>query len=386
MRLLIYGLGKTTQFIEKKILNLHTVIGYTDSYARISKFNGKPFYDISMINKLDFDYVIITIKECKTAWDIKLELSSEYNIPDEKIIPFFVYANYQNYEIKLSKAKDDAEVLIFGNSHATFGYLAEQMSKPTINLSCSAQDIISNFHIFEKCYEMYGNKLKNIKYIVIDMYDYNVYNVDNSLGNSYITYLKAGGYEEERNWKQNSNHIAGNTFEQDIFKILGRRIHDEEASERMKRIFGTNVFCDYMTEEEIANNNWEHIETDAPLTTRQILSSVVTHKREDTISNNIEIMHVFLKKIKMINPNIHIVLTLIPRYETMEIVMKSYMQEWEKMFNFQIAQYKELYGIKFINFKKCIELYSNCRFYRDVSHLNTIGANCLTNMLDECLS
>lgn len=380
MNLLIYGLCETTEYVVKMIAKQHNIIGYMDSFSNISSFRDKPFYKLESIRDIQFDYLIITIRNREISLHIMKELNNKYNIDNDKIIPFFVYANYQNYEIQLSKEAEDIEGIILGNSHATMGYLPEILDYRTVNLACSAQDILSVLHTFLKCKEEFYEKIKNIKYILIDMYDYNVFNIDNSLGNSYKVFLQAGGLQEERNWMAD----CSKTFEEkffDTFKIL---INDKTKSEIMNQIFH-EWFCDLEMEKNIAKNNWGHIKESEPLATAHILSSAVSKKREDTIKMNTEAMAQLLKEIKCIDEDIKIILTLIPRYETMEKVMAGYMGSWKEMFESLMEKYKAEYDITFLNYKTCESLFSNCRFYRDICHLNTVGAQSLTTILNKDL-
>ena len=88
MKLLLYGLGWGVKEVEKRIKKEHIITGYTDSYANIKSFHGVSFYKLSDINKAEFDYIIITLRNCKISWDIYCMLSNDLNISPDKIIPF----------------------------------------------------------------------------------------------------------------------------------------------------------------------------------------------------------------------------------------------------------------------------------------------------------
>ena len=65
MKIIIFGIGQGLELVEKKIKVQHHIIGYTDSYSKIKIFQGKPFYQLNEILKLNYDYIIITIKNGK---------------------------------------------------------------------------------------------------------------------------------------------------------------------------------------------------------------------------------------------------------------------------------------------------------------------------------
>ena len=92
MNILLYGLGKLTDQIEKIIRREHTIMGYTDSYSALQSYHNKKFYKIETINMIKFDYIIIAVQERKTSWEIRKMLIEKYRIEEKKSIPFSIYA------------------------------------------------------------------------------------------------------------------------------------------------------------------------------------------------------------------------------------------------------------------------------------------------------
>lgn len=149
MKILLYGIGKDLEDVEKRIRQEHEIIGYMDSFAKIKKYRGKAFYDLSNIKNLYFDYVIITLKDRKIAWEIQEMLVGEYGILLERIIPFYVYANREVWSIKMNNHElENVQGLIFGNSLAAIGYLEEELDIPFINLAIPSQDLYYCYHVF----------------------------------------------------------------------------------------------------------------------------------------------------------------------------------------------------------------------------------------------
>lgn len=161
MRVLMYGIGKGLERVEKQLCNEHQIIGYMDSNSEISCFNGKNFYSVDKIRELSFDYVIITVCNRKVSWEIYNYLKDVYGIEEAKIIPFYLYARSELYYRRYYRyTGDKIERLIFGNSHAYYGFLTDYMSKKSLNLSCPCQDIYDDYKILLQCKKQ-TDKLEN---------------------------------------------------------------------------------------------------------------------------------------------------------------------------------------------------------------------------------
>lgn len=127
MKILLYGIGRDLDDIEKKIMLNHEIIGYMDSFAKIKKYRGRDFYELSKLNDLDFDYLVITLKDRKTAWKIQEMLAGQYGVALEKIIPFYVYVNREVWNIKMhNRELEKVQGLIFGNSLAANGFFGRR--------------------------------------------------------------------------------------------------------------------------------------------------------------------------------------------------------------------------------------------------------------------
>jgi len=191
MKVLIYGIGRFTESIEKLIDRGHEIIGYTDSFCKLNKYCGKTFYKLDAIRNVNFDYIIITVQERKTAWEIRQKLVNDYNIDGRKIIPFSIYAKNGIVENELNTK--EVQGIILGNSHAYHGYLPDCLDEDFVNLSCPSQGIYHNY----KAFSIYSNDnmsiLKRLKYIVFDLYDYNYFNSDISLTRGLFSYIGWGG-------------------------------------------------------------------------------------------------------------------------------------------------------------------------------------------------
>ena len=61
-RIIIYGLNHSGIFLDKLIGKHTEIIGYTDSFTRISSFNGKKFYCLEELTYAEYDYIIIVVQ------------------------------------------------------------------------------------------------------------------------------------------------------------------------------------------------------------------------------------------------------------------------------------------------------------------------------------
>lgn len=376
MKIILYGLGRGLDEIKPDIKKEHEIIGYTDTNSRINIFCGKPFFRLTELNRQKFDYIIITIKTRQIAWNIYKMLSCEYNIPDDKIIPYFVYYHYENYRAQMDWSKENKiKGLFFGNSHAARGFTAEQMSIPFLNLGFPNQDIFYNYRTFQLCVEKYADKLSKLKYVVIDMYDYNVFNLDLSLEKDILVYIAMGGLCEQHNYEKNHNY--NRRMEEELFDSLYYIVENEKTRQLYQELFENNTVPNVYADER-----WKCIEEKVTLDADKFIGNVVVKRFDDTIKENEVLFEQFLMEIKRFKPDIKIILTLLPRYITMEKVAIPFLSVWKQEFLNTINRLKEKYGVVFWDYKQYECISGNHEYFWDVNHLNTIGAKCMTSILD----
>ena len=379
MKILLYGIGKELVNVESRIKEQHEIIGYMDSYAKIKIYREKPFFELKSIKNISFDYLVITVSDRRAAWNIQEMLINNYNVSHEKIVPFWVYVKRELWKIKMKKYDlGNIKGLIFGNSHAICGYLEKELFLPFINLAVTSQDLYYSYRVFHTCMEEYGTALKNLEYVVVDLYDYIEFNIDLSLTSNCLDYIYNGGIQDEHNFKNNKNFC--DSMEMELFKRYGIKIKEEK-----NRIM-IDVFDDVDAEfDYVPDNRWKHIEQDVPLPANQILGSSITKRFEKTIEENLNIIEEFIKEIKSKNPRMKIVFTLIPKYISIEKAAESVMHVWKKEFYQIVTDLCDRYGIYFFDYKNCKCISQNHMFYYDIGHLNTVGARAMTAILNEDL-
>ncbi len=377
MRILMYGIGKGLAHVEEVLDEQHQIVGYMDSYSKISFYKKNRFYPIDKVKEIDFDFIVITIKDRKTAWEVFNLLQNDYNIKREKIVPFYIYARSELYYRRYCKNKDDEiEGIILGNSHAHCAFLTEFMSRKFVNLASPSQDIYCNYKILLECKKNI-NKFKRIKYLIFDLYDYNYFNVDISRQRGFMDYISLGGVLEEHNYKENKNFH--NKFEEEVFKQTYILVNKSFCKNTMQSIFGDNYCWD---DEKNENNRWIHIDSQVEVPVNVIGGNNVISHHDSTIKENLVVMEKIIKEIKEVSDEIEIIFTLIPRYEAVEVIMSSMLFDWKKGFMDIIIKFQKEYNVHFWDFKRYKQISDNVHFYYDACHLNTVGGRCLTTILE----
>lgn len=368
MKIIIYGLGKGAEECEKKLRNTQDIIGYTDSFSNFKAYHGKSFICLENISKEKFDYVVVTLNELTAIEKVCTLLIQKYSISPNKIILFWYLQNHERYRYKLKKySLEKVEGLLFGNSHAMFGFLEDRMKYPAINFAVPSQDLYYDNIILQDCITNYGEQFGNLKYIVIDLYDYNYFNIDVSKGKNFGGYLSWGGVMAHHN-KDPYSYACGC-----IINI------DDPA---VKQLFAE--IGDYVGTDWHENDRWEHITDEEPLSLEVLTGKSAIEEYRETIEENMLIFDQMLSSITRWNPNLKIFLTLCPRFITMEReerkldVWKKRKEQFIEIINTAINKY----GIYYFDFKDREEISENCYLWKDICHLNTIGAGALTEILN----
>ena len=369
MNIIIYGLGKGTDECEQMLKKEHDIIGYTDSFAEIKTYHGRPFLKPEDIHEFQYDIVVVTLYDLKAIQAICKSLVNQYMVPANKIIAFWYIVNHEIYRYKLETYPlADIEGIILENSHAAYGFLERRMKHQVLNLAVPSQDLYCEKEVLRVCLEEYGEKLKSLQYIVIDLYDYHVFNIDVSLGGNYECYLTCGGSLKEH-YKDPYQYAYGTITDAEgkIAKILFNKTGE---------IRGTNLNV---------LNRWEHISADEPLAMENLQGKSVKEEYEQTVKENVEILKSILEYVKCYDKNINIFFSLLPRYISMERKENEINSGWKEKFYEIIAPLMKEYKIELFNYKNRTEISGNHYFWNDICHLNTIGAAAVTELLNHDL-
>lgn len=380
MKIIIYGLGKGLEYIEKHLKNGHEIIGYSDSYTDIQIFKGRPFYKPEQLSAIDFEWLIIAVRDRKAAYKVYEMLTREpYGLEERKVIPFYVYANGEYWDYCMAHADlENMEGLILGTSYARWGLLTDYMSVPFLNLAVPSQDLYADLETFRACVHKYGKRLRKLKYLVIDMFDYNYFNFDASLCKLFFSHLEYGGIIKKHNYDRNRNYV--NTFEEELFLRLGVK---KQSSQKqvLQELFEEDYAIEQVVEPYSRYKSISH-ETSLPMGHFQ--AGIVKERDETVIQENVCNFEKLLSAIFHFNPKMQVVLVLFPKYITLEETKDVFMGTWKKEFEEIIKQYVGK-NIHFFNYKFCNGISENVRLWQDIEHLNTVGAKCMTSIIEEDL-
>lgn len=378
MRIIIYGLGRGLEYIEQNLKKEHEIIGYSDSFATISVFKGKPFYVPKRLGEIDFDYLVIAVRDRKTAYHIYEMLTGEYGLEKDKVIPFYVYANGELWDYCMAHADvENVEGLIFGTSYAQHGILTDYLSANFENLAVPSTDLYATLETFRACIDKYGNKLKKLKYIIIDMFDYNYFNFDASLCRVFFTHILYGGIMKKHNYAKSCNYKK--SFEEDMFEYGGMKV---DSTEKLKELFVESYALERPLE---PYSRYNCVGSDTPLPIGHFRSRVIHSRDEKVIKENICNLETLLKEIFQFNPDMKVILCLLPKFITLEETKQEFMKEWEKEFNDILKDVTLHPNVYLFNYKFREGIYDNNRLWYDVGHLNTVGAKCMTSIIEEDL-
>ena len=93
------------------------------------------------------------------------------------------------------KADKPLDGIVLGISHGRDGIAEEYLPGNVCNLSSNSQDIYFNYKVLESLYEEYYVKIKDIKYVVFDMFDYFYFNFDTIQTGAMMRFVEANGFE-----------------------------------------------------------------------------------------------------------------------------------------------------------------------------------------------
>lgn len=403
---IINEFNKENEDVEIEINEAKTalVIGNAeDSHLAIKNFESrnvdfavcKEFFDgnsnyksvsLFQIDNESYDLFVITAKEANVIKDMLLER----NVKNEKILEFWKMYNAGIPSRVCDKAilnpnVQSFEGVILGSGHAANGILTSQLNKSFCNLAVSSQDIYYNYVTLKYCLENYPEKLKNLKYAIIDMYDYNYFNYDASQSNAIVDYIVSGGITfDEHNFSKNKRYNKL-TFEQFVETIESEKfagITDVDFanwSVNFPEIYTLSEFEGFGFNDEALKNRTSVV-TDEDIDAFKYDRAVVTQIFEKTIEENSEYLKKMLDILLKINPEIKICLIVVPKFVEVETRTQRQMYKHQLVFFEKLNKLKYSYNFELVDLKNM--MYDR-NSYSDAFHLNWFGATKLTNDLNK---
>lgn len=350
------------------------------------------WFSINNLNEYKCDYYVITSR--KNCEFLKNLLITEYKINSKKIILFWkMYDAFLPVmvcdRIMKNPLHQNYEGIILGISHAEVGIIASKLKCNFCNLSVSSQDLYFQKKTLQYVIEQYPEKVRELKYAIIDLYDYQYFNFDTSLSKSAIKYLSWGGFNKDpHNFDKNKN------FEYSYSQIMSYL-----ENERFKGItqFDINVwesifdniysFNDYKGFDSNFSDITNRLKfvSDKDVDSYEYDSKTCLNIFNDTINENIGNLKQIFELLIGINPQIKIFTVMIPKYIKAEIRHYKYQEKHIAYFNDIIAELRKKYSFTHLNFKKISDISSHKNYYFDAAHLNYFGARVLTEELNKIM-
>ena len=336
--------------------------------------------------------VVIAIKTQSTVALITSELQKR--LSHDQIVDFYkIYrANIPLMVAKramVNPLRNHYNGLIMGLSHAEVGIIAENLRYPTANLAVSSQDLFYNYVTLKYVLENFPDKLKNLKFLIIDMYKYNYFNFDTSMSKMALTHCLLGGYNlHPHNFAHNRNY----SFSYDEMVKYTLNVHNygdisEKTISKWSSIFNFNTES---LDEEIMSNWPSLYERDKIISGDDIdnynysPSNVLKHF-DDTISENIEYFEKIISSAKNYNSSMDIYVILMPMYEKAWMRSSEYYLPWKSEFEDIIYKIQNTYDIKYYNWT-VHPISKEANYWYDAEHLNYLGALKFTQYLNDIIN
>lgn len=346
---------------------------------------------LSDISKDDFDLYIITEKNSHTLTEflyIQKEIPMDIIIDFHKLYNAFI-PDMLCDRVFMNPESENAEGIILGTSFAKHGIIPENLGKNFVDISIDFQDMHSQYKTLLYCMKNYPEKLKNIRYAVIDLYDYNYFNINTSLSKNAVEYIKLGGYSlEPHSFNKNKNFnmnfeqlkestgaekFSGLTNEQiNIWSALFGDVYAENDYEgfvqKRERLYET------ITEEESNSHNGKIYNPDE-----------ISIIEKDNISENKKAFENLLKLLYEINPDIKIFTILIPKYIKPLNDEIGIMYPHKKQMNKIVSSLNEKYSFTHLDFYEISDIHFIRNYHYNDMYLNFLGASRFTEELKKLI-
>ncbi|MBO7179407.1 MAG: hypothetical protein J6V78_03600 [Clostridia bacterium] len=338
-----------------------------------------------------FDLFVVTDKNSQVSLDM---LKSELGIPQEKIISF-----WQLYKaglptrvcdrIMLNPSHDSYDGVILGLSNVEVGIIPSQLKATFCNLAVSSQDIYYNLKTLEYCYENYYEKLKNLKYAIVDLHDYNYFSFDTSMSTSALKYLGFGGYNLDAHNFANNKNVEGeySNYVERIENLKFDGLNEVNVAQWSVDFADVYELDDYagFASVFVDLSKRKSIVTDQQIAAYKYDRSNVVQIFDKTVKKNVEYLEKLLQLLVKINPEIKIYLTVLPKFVEVEAKDAPQLLKHKNLFYEIVENLSKKFTFEFLDFKKISEIMYKRNYFFDANHLNYFGAIKLTDEINNII-
>ena len=370
INVIIYGIMNMRKRTEVEYLldDKFKIIGYSDSKYSFEYYGNYPFIKLEEINKQDYKYIIIASNSKNSINEIKKTLT-DIHVPESKIVwPYFFTFNdrRKNYDIigNFEESVLCFNGLIFGNSYALRGINTSYLSKCYYNFGWHGLDLYYSYKLLEYLVENERERLKEIKYSIL-CFPYYYFNYDMSLS---LYQLEEGQFWAVE--RLNDLHHFETLTQYELYLYL-YNVNKELFSKNISN----HSLAPWEGNDEIFIN--EEAINKVKITE---LSHVWSQFHEETIHEN---MITYNKFINLLLENDIQPLLIVPPYHRI-----MYSSHESNIIRMKESFYEVIDGVKFSKDIKVFDFFdhdmsNNNLYWADETHLNSIGAEYFTRMIDE---
>jgi len=199
----------------------------------------------------------------------------------------------------------------------------------------------------------YWPKIKELQYLIIDMYDYNYFNLDTSLSENIYNYYAWGGYNLDEHNLKNNKHYTVNLHDIKSYLLMKRYEGiDDSKIDLWNELFPDTNFMNNYAEFFIYQGIEERMKTlsEEMISKFEVTSSVAKKEFTATIEENITIMKNLLKLVYETWPDIKVYLTILSYIFFMVLAIHHLcLYEMQKkcwMWNLQKMHRKNFYSLQ----------------------------------------
>lgn len=360
----------------------------------VQEIQGDALHTLEDINNFEADYVVLEMRKEMAALVTEL-LVKNCQIPQERIVDFYkmyqgMFAGPKIQKLMKNPKYYHMKGMIIGLSHAETGIVSSMFPETTCNIATGGQDIYYNLKSLEWCRKHHKNALKDLEYVIFDMYDYSYFNVDTSLGKNAVNYyVNWDGYLwDGHHFDDNKNFEYSFVQLREIIEAQNNNGITKQDQENFKLLFPEILesFLHEQLDDDFKVKNITKVVTEQELEAYEIETSVVKKEFSETKKENRESFEKLLVLLRELNPNMKIKIVLMPRTAYVEKKMEVYDKVLRTEYMEYLEQMQKKYSFEIFDLKGLEEISAHREYYYDGEHLNRQGAEQFTKyFLENCM-
>lgn len=352
---------------------------------------------VSHLDEIDYVFSFIqrdyTQKEELADWVLKEVVRIGY--PAEKVMDGWriyrsLYPKEKYARILSDPNKEELDGLVLGISHAEAGIRSSFLPGRAVNCASSSQDLYFNYYTAQKIWEEFPEKVSNLKYVVIDMFDYTYFNFESMLTGATIDFFRSSGLDCPEAFNEMGNkNISQSADELNAFLQTQWPHSNEYEKSVLHDVFGNMIdkdehaYCDYPLVDRERKMTQEKIEEYRKCAN---ITSIQVNIFEESIERNMRYLACLLEFLLEKNPEMKIFLCLLPKYKVVEDFEESRFSFWKEFFEETLVKMQGRYPFIYLNYKKDQEISDRKEYYWDLTHLNYDGSVCFSKKLSADIS